>query len=158
AGDGPGACRAEFETYPTAWKDIRGNPAMNGYTYRDPSATFGGIQRIDLKPGRIKIVVRGASWPCDLSAPQTTPITVEFRTPSLRWCAAFGGTIRANGVGRFTAKDAPAPAACEKADVTLADLNVLHGVFCPAGTDSCRRTDRIALLYEWVARRGCPDV
>jgi endonuclease/exonuclease/phosphatase family metal-dependent hydrolase len=43
-------------------------------------------------------------------------------------------------------------------DIALADLNLLHGAFCPAGTDNCRLPDRVALLFEFIAQRGCPDV
>src|SRR5262249_20180405 len=43
------------------------------------------------------------------------------------------------------------------ADVTLADLNVLHGAFCPPASDHCRLPDRIGLLFEFIAQRGCPD-
>jgi len=43
-------------------------------------------------------------------------------------------------------------------EVTVADLNVLHGLFCPSETGDCRVADRIDLLFEWVASVGCPDV
>jgi endonuclease/exonuclease/phosphatase family metal-dependent hydrolase len=42
--------------------------------------------------------------------------------------------------------------------VTVASLNVLHGIFCPGGTSGCRRADRLALVRDWVVARGCPDV
>ena len=43
-------------------------------------------------------------------------------------------------------------------DVTVADLNVLHGLFCPRETENCRLADRIDLLFQWIAGSGCPDV
>jgi endonuclease/exonuclease/phosphatase family metal-dependent hydrolase len=43
-------------------------------------------------------------------------------------------------------------------DVTVADLNVLHGIFCPAATEDCRVEDRMDLLFDWVESIGCPDV
>src|SRR5690606_15574726 len=42
--------------------------------------------------------------------------------------------------------------------VTLADLNLLHGIFCPPETDRCRLSDRVDLFFEFVVERGCPDV
>lgn len=44
-------------------------------------------------------------------------------------------------------------------DVTMAQLNILHGTTgrCPQEAN-CRLADRIALLYQWIARSGCPDV
>jgi endonuclease/exonuclease/phosphatase family metal-dependent hydrolase len=43
-------------------------------------------------------------------------------------------------------------------DVTVASLNVLHGIFCPAETEDCRAADRMDLLFDWVESIGCPDV
>jgi endonuclease/exonuclease/phosphatase family metal-dependent hydrolase len=41
-------------------------------------------------------------------------------------------------------------------DLTVANLNVLHGLGC--SPDQCRLADRIDLMFEWVADAGCPDV
>ena len=43
-------------------------------------------------------------------------------------------------------------------DLTVADLNILHGLFCPQDADSCRLPDRIDLLFQWIAASGCPDI
>lgn len=43
-------------------------------------------------------------------------------------------------------------------DLTVASLNILTGVRCPAGSDQCRIRDRVALFFQWVAFAGCPDV
>jgi endonuclease/exonuclease/phosphatase family metal-dependent hydrolase len=66
--------------------------------------------------------------------------------------ALAGGALLLALSGCSDAPSAPA------ADVTLADLNILHGAFCPADSDHCRLPDRIALLFQFVALRGCPDV
>jgi endonuclease/exonuclease/phosphatase family metal-dependent hydrolase len=42
--------------------------------------------------------------------------------------------------------------------VTLADLNFLHGIFCPPESDRCRLPDRAALLFQFIVAHGCPDV
>jgi endonuclease/exonuclease/phosphatase family metal-dependent hydrolase len=43
-------------------------------------------------------------------------------------------------------------------DLTVATLNVLHGLFCPNGTNSCRLEERVDLLFQWVEGSDCPDV
>jgi endonuclease/exonuclease/phosphatase family metal-dependent hydrolase len=40
-------------------------------------------------------------------------------------------------------------------DVTVANLNLLHGLFCTQA--NCRLEDRVDLFYQWVAGSGCPD-
>jgi hypothetical protein len=46
----------------------------------------------------------------------------------------------------------------ERSDITLANLNFLHGIFCPPETESCRLEDRLDLLGDWIEYAGCPDV
>ena len=43
--------------------------------------------------------------------------------------------------------------------LTAVQLNTLHGAVggCPQ-SDNCRLADRIDLLFQWIARSGCPDV
>src|SRR5262245_52514963 len=44
-------------------------------------------------------------------------------------------------------------------DITVAQLNVLHGTtgMCPQMAN-CRLEDRADLLAQWIKRSGCPDV
>jgi endonuclease/exonuclease/phosphatase family metal-dependent hydrolase len=44
------------------------------------------------------------------------------------------------------------------ADVTVAQLNILHGLVCPQPTENCRLVERMDLLFQWIAAIGCPDV
>lgn len=44
------------------------------------------------------------------------------------------------------------------AEVTLANLNLVHGLFCPPESDNCRLPDRVDLMMEFVQASGCPDV
>jgi endonuclease/exonuclease/phosphatase family metal-dependent hydrolase len=157
-GAAAGACHVEVALDPARWRPRDGDGPANGWTYRDARGTHGGIRRVVLRAGYLAVGARGGKWACALGAAQRVPLTVELRVGAARWCAAFGGDVQANDAGRFLARNAPAPAACSKADVTLANLNVLHGVFCPPDTDGCRRPDRTELLFQWVVRRGCPDV
>src|SRR5262245_54885010 len=160
AGGGVGQCRAEIALPALLWTAIGGDGAAKGWRYRDPAASHQGVKAVTLAPrgggGRIVVKARGA-FPCALEAPQNEPVHVELRAGGTRYCAAFGGIGRTNEVGRFRANGAPAPADCRKADVTVANLNVLHGLFCPDGI-GCRRAERAALVRQFVVARGCPDV
>jgi len=49
-----------------------------------------------------------------------------------------------------------APGARADDDLTLANLNMLHGLGC--APDLCRVPDRVDLLFDWIADAGCPDV
>ncbi|MCW5892483.1 MAG: endonuclease/exonuclease/phosphatase family protein [bacterium] len=104
------------------------------------------------------MAARGPLWPCALGAAQRLPVTVTLRLDATRWCAAFGGTVAANVPGRFRARGAAAPPACPASGPGIASLNVLHGLFCPLDTANCRYAERMALVRDWVAARGCPDV
>lgn len=43
-------------------------------------------------------------------------------------------------------------------DITVASLNVLHGIFCAPETEDCRVADRLDLLFDWLEASDCPDV
>jgi endonuclease/exonuclease/phosphatase family metal-dependent hydrolase len=151
-----GGCRALIPLDPTGWTPIGGDGAGRGWRYRGPDAN--GIRRIALRAGFLAVSARGPAWPCDLAAPShPLPVSVVLRTASRRYCAAFATAAR-NGLGRLVARNAPAPASCPVSDLTVANLNILHGIFCPAATASCRRLERIALLFQWITGSGCPDV
>jgi endonuclease/exonuclease/phosphatase family metal-dependent hydrolase len=155
-----GGCRLDVTLPAGNWSAIGGDPD-NGWRYVDEAASVGGVRKIVVKPGaaggKITVKAKGTALPCDVSAVQNTPFEVTLRLGADRYCAAFGGTIDRNEVGRFKAKGSPAPLACAGGDVRVATLNVLHGLFCPGGTANCRLADRIALLRQWVLDRNCPD-
>lgn len=56
------------------------------------------------------------------------------------------------GCGDSTVSSDPNP------DVTAANLNLVHGLFCPPDSEDCRLPDRVDLLMEFVQASGCPDV
>ena len=159
-----GQCRALIELPASNWTPIKSAGAGLGWRYRDPSGSAGGVRKLVVRRrgGRGKIVVKakGAAFPCDLSAAgQTLPLAVTLTVGDTRYCAAFGGTVRANQAGRLKASDAPPPAACVAPDdLTAATINQLHGLTCPSGTASCRREERVDLSGQWIVARGCPDV
>jgi endonuclease/exonuclease/phosphatase family metal-dependent hydrolase len=154
-GAGPGHCRAEIALDPLRWQPV----GDGGYRYGADAPGTAGVRRIVLRRGMLSVKARGSAWPCDLTAEtQRVPISIVLRVNDVRYCTAFGGTVRRNTPGRFTALAAAAPGACPETDLTVADLNILHGIFCPPPTVSCRSADRIDLLFQWVAAAGCPDV
>lgn len=46
----------------------------------------------------------------------------------------------------------------EAPDITVANLNLVHGLFCPPDSDNCRLPDRVDLMMEFIDGAGCPDV
>jgi len=157
-GAATGQCFVAVPLDPLRWHVLGRRAAPRGYRYRPPRTGASGLKRVQVTGGRISVTARGAEFPCDLAAAQRMPLTVELRLPDTRYCAAFGGTVATNVPGRIEASGAPAPASCPKTDVTVADLNILHGIFCPPASVNCRYADRLDLLFQWIAARGCPDV
>jgi endonuclease/exonuclease/phosphatase family metal-dependent hydrolase len=163
ASNAAGQCRADVALDPGSWQPIRGDGANNGWKYKDANGGAGGVFKIVLKRrgagGLIVIKARGSAFPCGLEASmQHEPIAVVLRVDDSRYCASFtNANVRDDRIGSFKAKDAAAPLACPDSDLTVATLNILHGLFCPAPTANCRLVDRLNLLRQWIAARGCPD-
>lgn len=148
-------CWAKLVLDPAGWVAIGSDGTRGGYRHRSAS----GDVRVAVRPGRIVVVVRRAAWPCTAATgAQRAPVAVTLELGATRWCASFGGEVARNAGGRFRARNAPAPAACPSRRVTAATFNVLHGLSCPPATAFCRFADRAALLAQWIAARGCPDV
>ncbi len=162
--NGAGQCHAEIVLPASFWAPRGEDGPARGWHYRDKGGSAQGVTAVKIAPrrsggGRITVKAKGPSFPCGLEAAQALPATVTLRLADTRYCAAFeAGAVRTNEVGRLRAAHAPAPAACPDTDVTVANLNILHGLFCPAATVNCRLAERIALLRQWVVARGCPDL
>ncbi len=74
--------------------------------------------------------------------------------------AAMGTVACSDGAGSG-APNVPAPGVegepgDANADVTVRNLNILHGLFC--GTDACRLQERVELLSQWLTQGSCADV
>ncbi len=160
ASSAEGRCRREIRLDPDAWFAWRGRGAERGYVYLH--ASLRGLLLARIREGQIRVLALGEPASCELGAPQSLPLTVEVRAESDRFCSAFGGEIESNEAGSFRARRAPAPAACDDADVTVANLNILHGFACgppmPGTTDQCRLSDRLDLLFQHLVAIGCPDI
>jgi endonuclease/exonuclease/phosphatase family metal-dependent hydrolase len=162
ASSASGECRVEVDLPAANWTAVRNDGANRGWRYRDPTGAAAGIRRVEIRRspngGRIVVKARGANFPCGLeAADQTLPVEVVLRLGDTRYCASFGSSVARNDTGHFKSENAPAPAVCPDNDFTVANLNVLHGLFCPPPTTQCRLTDRIDLLGQWIVERGCPD-
>jgi endonuclease/exonuclease/phosphatase family metal-dependent hydrolase len=158
AGAADGQCRAEIALDPANWRAIGGDGPNKGWRYQVAAPGTQGVRRIVVRPGLLTVTARGAGWPCDLqAATQRLPASVVLRVGAQRYCAAFGAPARRNEQGRLAVRDAAAPAGCPETDVTLANLNLLHGLFCPGSTMRCRLADRVDLLFQHLVAVGCPD-
>jgi endonuclease/exonuclease/phosphatase family metal-dependent hydrolase len=155
-----GQCRVDVALDPSKWAPLSADGSRDGYRYLDPAGSVAGIRRLVLAPGKITMSTALRDWPCELSAAsERLPVSIELRVDGDRYCSAFGGAVKRNERRRFHAAGAPAPAACSKTDVTVANLNVLHGLNCDfVATRHCRVNDRSILLFQWVQAVGCPDV
>ena len=156
-----GQCRTEIALDPDKWVPVAGDGTHKGYRYFDASED--GLLFVRIGKDQLRVLGLGEITSCDLSATsQNLPLTVELRVESDRFCSAFGGTIRKNQEGFFKARNAPRPDACIDADVTVANLNILHGFGCdplrPNDGDQCRVEDRIDLLVQHLVAIGCPDI
>ncbi len=151
-----GSCRVELLLDPALWRPAGAKPADRGWRYRDRSGAPGSVRSVLLRPGRLVVRTGPLPFSCTPAAPDATAVSVELRAGGTRLCALFDAELRLRG-GRLLRGRSSGRAACPDADITLANLNVLHGLFCPDG-DNCRRPDRMELLARHVEARGCPDL
>jgi endonuclease/exonuclease/phosphatase family metal-dependent hydrolase len=162
AGNGPGQCRVDAVLDPSSWSPIGDDGTTRGWRYADRTAAAAGVRKILLRRvaggGKLLVKLTGSGVPCDLAAAQHLPVTIELDVGETRYCSSFDDPVVKNQPGRFKATRAPAPAACLDRDVTIADLNILHGLDCASTSGQCRLEDRIDLLGQWIVARGCPDV
>jgi cysteine-rich repeat protein len=103
----------------SGWTGL-GNPQGSaGYRYHDSGQALGPCKKAMILPGRLlRAVCTGSQidFTLDEASQGQLTVTVEPGT-GLRSCASFGGTVvkdisTAGGVGRFKAKNAPAPGSC----------------------------------------------
>jgi cysteine-rich repeat protein len=114
-GTGAGAGRSELvriEPDPSLWK-LLGKPASpKGWQYKDKTGSRGGVRKVRFEKGALSIEAKGTAWSFVPAGAQGS-VQVDVKVGADRLCAEFGGEVKKDEAGRFEAKKAPAPAACE---------------------------------------------
>jgi hypothetical protein len=77
--------------------------------------------------------------------------------------AVAGASIGASlltlfAVGLLTRPAVPGARRPARPGITVVDLNLLHGAFCPAATNGCDAPNRVNLLADDLRSAGCPEV
>lgn len=103
----------------SGWKGAGNPPGSQGYRYADSQQLNGPCKKACIQPGRkLRAVCSGSQIDFTLDEASQGALTVTFEPgPGPRSCVTFGGTVvkdlsSAGGVGRFKAKNAPAPGTC----------------------------------------------
>jgi hypothetical protein len=94
------------------WSPIGAPGAVKGYRYGDALLAAGPVKSIVIRNGTL---LRVSGSGTGLALPLATdpdPVDVVLTVGAQRLCLRFGGTTSFTPGGPFSAKDAPAPAAC----------------------------------------------
>jgi cysteine-rich repeat protein len=114
-GTGAGAGRSELvriEPDAGLWKLLGKPTSPKGWQYKDKTGSRGGLRKVRIEKGGLSIEAKGTGWSFVPAGPQgSVQVAVGIGTES--FCAEFGGDVKKDEPGRFDAKKAPAPAACE---------------------------------------------
>jgi hypothetical protein len=134
-GTGAGAGRSELVRLddPSLWKLLGKPTSPKGWQYKDDSGARGGVRKVRLEKGQLKIDAKGPLWSFVPDGPQGS-VQVAVKIGAEWVCAEFGGTVKKDEAGRFDAKGAPAPAACELDVCGNGTLDA--GEACDDGTSS----------------------
>jgi cysteine-rich repeat protein len=167
-GTGSGAGRSELvriEPDPALWKLLGKPTSPKGWQYKDKDGSRGGIRKIRIEKGGIAIDAKGAAWSFVPDGPQGT-VQVAIRIGADWVCAEFGGTVKKDEAGRFDAKAAPAPAACElevcgngvvDAGETCDDGNLVELDGCGNGCCDSFASTFAAIQEVVIAGYGCTE-
>ncbi len=127
------------------WKRLGTSQNLKGYQYKDKDLARGGIRKLTLKDGMLKIAAKGANWPWSPQAPLGM-LRVHFLIEQEWMCAEFGGEIAGNDPGKFIARSAPSPGQCPTATCGNGELE--PGEECDDGNlddeDGCSRYCRFS--------------
>ena len=127
-GSGESTCLA-LPSVAGSWR-LSGLPSRPKYRYKDAAAANGPCKTAAIAIGSgIKVICTAKQAPLaySLDEPSQGAIAVRITSGGTTWCATFGGqVVRDSGTdppvdggrGQFSAKDAPAPAACPPAPAT----------------------------------------
>ena len=97
------------------WEFVRPpSPGKHGWRYTDKHGVLGPCSKVGVTSGKGDCrVLRAPGLPFTLDEPSQGQLDVKlkFSPTGTRWCLSFGGVVR-DEPGRFSARDAPAPATC----------------------------------------------
>ena len=132
---------AEGLPSPPPSEAVAGKDAGSG-THADADVTAGGetlTDAADVSPRTAEALAADAS---------------PAEEPAAEGEGSSGGPPEDPDFGDPATGEAPAWMAA----VRFVSQNILHGAGCPAGSDSCRVTDRVALFMAQLAEAGCPEL
>ncbi len=93
------------------WIGLGTPPGSEGFRYKDPSASAGGIRKAVFKPGKIVIKGSGDDWNW-VPAGGEDRVALTWEVGADRLCAVFGGAEKGNEPGYLSYRNADAPAVC----------------------------------------------
>ncbi len=142
--ESPGAGSVSFALDASGWSGLGIPPGSLGYRYRgrddvtDPNPE-GTCRTVLLKATLIATTCKGAA--ITLAPPVAGDVGVVLRmpsgSPSLRYCASFGGAPKRNDARSFKRKDAPVPSGCPFVEPTPTATPTMTPTATPTSTPSC---------------------
>jgi hypothetical protein len=97
------------------WSHIGPPGAGRGYEYRDSALVFGPIHLVQVRPGKLRVMGKGAQLGHVLdSNPDPVQITVQIGQFGKRHCMSFGGLALYDPGKGYRAAGAPPPASCRQ--------------------------------------------
>jgi hypothetical protein len=93
------------------WRRIGKPSAGKGYAYSDGTLSQGPIVSGSIRNGMLRLQGRGAGLTHTLGT-NLAPVHAALLLPELKFCTQFGGITTFKADARFTARNAPIPAAC----------------------------------------------
>jgi endonuclease/exonuclease/phosphatase family metal-dependent hydrolase len=78
----------------------------------------------------------------------------------MRKLAVVGVAVAITALGALTAPAGARTSSAAAGDggVRIVNLNLLHGIFCEAESDSCQASDRVELLARQLEDSNCPEI
>ena len=97
----------------SGWQRVGPPGAGRGWEYRDPALLSGPIERVEVRPGHIRVSGKGAQLDVALAVnPDPVTAVLQLGSTGERACASLGGTTAFRPQKYFRAQDAPSPGEC----------------------------------------------
>jgi cysteine-rich repeat protein len=112
AGAGDVTYALPVQPLPLGWKALGNPPGTKGFKYKGAGSIADPCKSVVIAPKQVKAVCRSAGVTLSPPFAGELGMVLTAGSASKRYCAAFGGDTKANVVGNFVRKNAPAPPAC----------------------------------------------